>query len=223
MYTIGVCDDEKQYRDIIEKQVYELLVKKNVEFEIRTYQDGMSVLEDVDMLDILLLDIRMSKMKGTEVKERIKNTDCKILFVSNYYDLIEETFGKNVMGYIKKDELYKINDKVLKIIYSEQNTQHIIIDKIPIKIMDIVYLKADGSYIEVYMNNQKMLCHIGSLKEIESKIQQFSRVHKSYVVNMKYVKMIHPNLILHNGVELPVSRTYKKIFRDKYFAYMKGE
>jgi two-component system LytT family response regulator len=80
---------------------------------------------------------------------------------------------------------------------------------------DIAYLKAQGNYTEVHTRNGKHL-YSKTLKEIEGLLPpiSFVRVHRSYVVNVAYIKSYdrslgQSHLVLDNTHVIPVSRMTK--------------
>ena len=60
-----------------------------------------------------------------------------------------------------------------------------------IKVKDIVYLSAEGSYCNLFLKNQEKLLASKNLKYFEERLTdfpQFFRCHKSYIINLKEVK-----------------------------------
>ncbi|MCU0323934.1 MAG: LytTR family transcriptional regulator [Spirosomaceae bacterium] len=54
---------------------------------------------------------------------------------------------------------------------------------------EVLYLKADVNYTEVYLNDGEVVIVSKTLKELEKRFcdHNFFRTHKSFMVNMKYV------------------------------------
>ncbi len=54
------------------------------------------------------------------------------------------------------------------------------------------------------------------LKNVSAQLPpNFVKVHRSYIVNKNYIKVINSNsLLLQSNVEIPVSRTFKKILKE---------
>ena len=224
MYTIGICDDEIIFQEMIKEEVQRIFLKNNVSCKIKTYQEGKSMLKDISLLDIVLLDVNMPYLNGIKIKEKLSNENCSIIFISSHHEMIEQAFGKNVMGFVRKDELKKLEPKLEKIINQMQSKKRIYINKDLTHTDEIVYLKAEGAYTDVHLYNKEPSCVSKKLKDMSNELPMniFIRVHKSYVVNLKYVKKYETEIILKNGETIPVSRTYKKEFKDKYIAYIRG-
>jgi len=79
----------------------------------------------------------------------------------------------------------------------------------------IIYCKSEGSYTRVFMKGDEKLLVSKSIKTLENLCPtgKFMRVHKSYIVNVdeiqEYVRQGGGELVLSNGMVVPVSRTHK--------------
>lgn len=85
-----------------------------------------------------------------------------------------------------------------------------------IPVAEIQYAEADGSYTYIYLSSGRKLMLSRQLKDLEQLLAQhsFLRVHQSYLVNIaharKYIKGQGGQLLLQNGVSIPVSRAKRK-------------
>lgn len=110
-------------------------------------------------------------------------------------------------------ELENFKDKQ---IYSEEAykpQKFVLNNKRIIDLEELIYIKSSGHYIELYLNNESQPeLDRNSLTKILIDLpdDRFIRIHKSYIVNMEYIKIINSKeLMLTNGVWLNLSRTYK--------------
>jgi len=92
----------------------------------------------------------------------------------------------------------------------------------------VVYGKAAGDYVDLYLKGDKHLLFSGSLKELEKQLPAtFLRVHRSYLVNLAYVQSLSSKsaetqkspasggfLLLSGGYEVPVSRRIMPMVRN---------
>lgn len=80
-----------------------------------------------------------------------------------------------------------------------------------LKISDIYYVEAAGSYSNVYLQDGSKMLISKNVKVFSLKLpeQHFCRIHKSYLVNInyihKYVKSDGGYILMENGAVLPVS------------------
>ncbi len=59
--------------------------------------------------------------------------------------------------------------------------------------------------------------------EQEIKNQDFERIHKSYIVNLRYVITIGNTVVPKNGISVPLARRLKKEFEARYKEYLMRE
>ena len=83
----------------------------------------------------------------------------------------------------------------------------------------IMYLEAFGKKVYVYTSNQRIGCY-ASLASLEDRLgMDFIRCHKSYIVNQRKIARIRfaeMKIEMQNGAEVDISRTYKKIVRERF-------
>lgn len=82
-----------------------------------------------------------------------------------------------------------------------------------LQIDEIMSIESDGHYLEFYLKSKgKPEIDRNRIKEILEVLppNKFVQIHKSYVVNIDYIKAKYATkIMLTDGRELPVSRTYK--------------
>ena len=79
---------------------------------------------------------------------------------------------------------------------------------------DLLYIKSDHVYLELYLVNGLRHVIRKSLSEFESTLpSQFQRVHRSYIVNIDFMQGINSHCIKVEGDEIPIGQSY----RDELF------
>jgi DNA-binding LytR/AlgR family response regulator len=81
-----------------------------------------------------------------------------------------------------------------------------------VKLHDIIYLEALKDYTKIVTTTKKhcVLSTIGNLLK-ENHFQSFVRIHRSYAVQKNYIdKKMTNELLLNNGVLIPIGRSYKE-------------
>jgi len=83
---------------------------------------------------------------------------------------------------------------------------------------EILFFGTDGKYAYLRMERKELVVSL-SLKELEQKLngEVFVRIHQSYLVNIKKIEAINmiKNIVIINGDQLPIGRSYKKRFLAK--------
>ena len=93
-----------------------------------------------------------------------------------------------------------------------------VITRVPVS--DINYVDAAGDYMCIHTDNKTHILR-ATMKNMEKRLdpKTFQRVHRSIIVNLDRIKSLHPHsngeyfLVLENGEELKVSRTYKNVVK----------
>ena len=81
---------------------------------------------------------------------------------------------------------------------------------------DIYRIEASGNYTIFHVQNHKQVVASYSMAEFEDKLNtvKFLRVHKSHIINLQYINKYTRgdggSLTLHDGTEIPVSRSRKE-------------
>jgi len=152
---------------------------------------------EVAALDYLVKPIRMDKLKAAVM--RALKAHAPSPDIVPQVGILETTLAVN---HIHKIAL-PVRDRVVFV-----------------KVDDLVYLQAEGVYTHVVTKGQKLLLS-KKLKDFEYILNEdirFSRIHRSYIVNVKYVKeyIKHEGtrVLMENGDTIPVSKERRIAFED---------
>lgn len=224
--NIGICDDELIYVESLKKLIENYFKHTDLDVDIHIFFNGEDFINSKIDLDLLFLDIEMKEVDGISVKNILEKlySKCKIVFVSNYENRMIEAYGANVIAFINKKNISDITVYLERI--KKEHFEHKIISVGTHRIdaFDIIFIKADGSYSNIICKAKKYICCI-YLMDILTRLNNlpFVRVHRSYVVNLHYVRDITNNhIILLTGEKIPVSKTYKDNLVLEYFNYIRS-
>lgn len=227
MIKIGICDDEKVFREQMKKQLELFFEKNGLQYELWEYGSAREFLEREEETDLLFLDIEMGGITGIQLKDYLQEEeDVRILFVTSHVEGMPEAFGRNVYGFLEKpvdmDRLEKYLGRVLEDI---EGHQVLIIEgvhgEIAVKAEDILYFVSDNKYSRMVSIEGETFCSM-SMQQLEEMLgeKEFFRCHKSYLVNLASISEISKNIHLKNGDCIPVSRRRAKELKDAYLAYI---
>lgn len=223
-YNIAICDDEQRYIDELQTIIHNYFKNSTHNYNLHTYTNGKELLKNVSIFNIIFLDIELNRTNGIDIKNKLsKYQDIRIIFVSNYEQYMQEAYGRNVIAYIKKSEMHKVQHVLTTIEKEDSEHQFLMLNGRNIDIIDIIYIKSQGSYCHLFLNQSEFMICI-YLHELLTKLSDFCiRVHRSYIVNIRYIKDIQKNeIILHNDTIIPISSTYKEKVLKIYFDYLRG-
>jgi len=109
---------------------------------------------------------------------------------------------------VEKSETLKKLDELKQIVIKN----HIILkDKTKIYIADLLYIKSDDHYLNVFLHEGKDHFVRGKLNQIIEELPpNFIRCHRSYIVNRNFIKQINNDtIVLIDKTMIPLSRSYK--------------
>lgn len=226
--NIAFCDDDRiQLKQLFEisKKLIDKYNKCNFTFKYFCYNDPLKLIKDSESnpFDIVFLDIQMPEFSGFDIADRIykKNNNVFIFFVTSFDVLVAESIKHRVFRFVRKGDKYELEQGIEKLLDELETLS----SRYQFSFNDVFYsLPTDSIYFcESYRN--KVLIHtekeifeqIVSLTKIaECLPKNFCKCHSSFLVNIKKIKEIRvKNLILNNGVELPLSRKYKSSVYDE--------
>lgn len=179
-------------------------------------------------VDIIFLDIEMPQMSGLEMLETLQVKPFVILITSKP-EYAVEAFEYSVVDYLLKPLKYlrfiKAVNKVLEIkntsiTNSISVTEEDIFVKtelkyVRLKFSDVYYVEAMADYVVLYLKGSKHIIH-STMKGIEKKLPSnlFTRVHRSYIVNVSRVDQVENTNIVINNAKIPIGASYKSDFMN---------
>ena len=200
-------------------------------------------------VDVIFLDITMPSEDGFQFLTSLEPKTVKVVFVTAHNEFALQAIKASAVDYLLKpvhiDELQKAVHKI-KLAFdnplaSEQNKvlmEHLLHSmkaKTPIKkiavpqlgsirfidLDEIVSLQADSNYTIIHLKDMQKLVISKTLKDFEDLLDehQFARIHKSYIVNLTYIKeysTIDGGVVkMIDGNQWSISRRQLDIFLEK--------
>lgn len=238
---IGVCDDEMTARQEVRRlcELYfggQKTEHVSIEFESGEEVLSYSMKQNSAPIDLLFLDVEMEGLDGIRLKEQLlrQRKIERIVFVTSHKDKVFDAFGQKTIGFIPKPPTYELVEKMLTIVREERRENVELIfagyngEQHCIRLGEIAYFKAAGSYTEVYSyvsNGEGIECFVVSKKigEVERSLSAYPvlRVHKSFLVNLVNVVSVREIITVRNIEEkIPVGRKYKEQIKMVYASYI---
>ena len=216
--SIAICDDEKVEIDYLTGLVSKWANAQNISVHLEKFYSAENFLfaykEEVSV-DILLLDIEMKELNGVELARKIRcdNETIQIVFITGYPDYVAEGYDVSALHYLVKPvsggKLFEVLDRAVKRLSKKEASLLIDTSKgmVLLELSDIVYIEAFDHTLEVYTKNDGCTVKM-PLKKFEEKLTgNFIHCHRSYIVNLAYIKKItRINVVTDAGKALPLSR-----------------
>ena len=234
-YTIFICDDDKEDREKVENLIKEYGNCNECSFILEQFESGTELVKMIKKAkkpDIIFLDINMKEIDGIEAARKIREflPDIPIVLVTAYINYALEGYKVKASRFLVKDELQDTISECLNSIISEISRRPQELDfsfvegNIRLKLDDLSYIETDA-HVQVFHVGNKTYRIYKKLEEVEKELSGFGfvRVHKSFVVNLRYVTKISSyRLYLSTGEEMSVPRDRYNEVKNRYALYKGG-
>ena len=194
-----------------------------------TFPDAIQAMEflNQEAIDLIFLDIHLPKISGIDFLKAMPHPP-HIILTTAFPDYALESYEFNIVDYLLKPFSFQrfvkaVSRVPLKGDPTQKKTPREIFIKsgyehIKIIINEIIYIKADADYTEIFTSEKRYLSS-EPLRHWLEKLDnnQFMRIHKSYIINTsKILKMSGNQVFLANEVAVPVGRTFKQAFVERF-------
>lgn len=221
MFDCIIIDDEQPARKLIAEYVRKV-PGLEVKGEFKNPLDAMSFLAR-QQIDILFLDIQMPGLTGLEFIKTL-SYPIDIILTTAYSEYALEGYELDVADYLMKPIKFERFLKAVSKVISKRSQieKH---DTTPRK--DHLLIKADGQTHRVQVDEilfieglreyvtfhlpQKRIISLDSLKRLEEELSTsgFLRVHKSFIVNEKYISSHSGHFLMIKDKKIPIGANYR--------------
>ncbi len=234
---ITICDDDQEIQKELTGLIKEYFKSADLPApKIAAYDSGDSLLESGDVGDIIFLDVELPGQNGISVGREIMkiNPRAKVMILTNFPDYLDEAMEFNVFRYmskpIDKDRLFRNLKQAIKQFMEENITVDIITKDgvINCNTNDIICIAYSNRKAVVHTKNGD-ICSVHGINYWKSALTMpcFYETHRSYIVNMRYVKKIEKNSVslVCEEKELIAYLTARKytVFVNAYLHYRGGK
>ena len=215
---IAICDDEQNQIEYLSGVVSAWTSKNRHVVELKTYSSAKSFLFDYSEekdFDILLLDIEMPGMTGVELAKAVRkeNSTVQIVFITGYYEYFSDGFDVSALHYLIKpaDErkLLPVLDRAVSNLNYRQRSVLLTSPDgdVKVSLADICYVESENVHVAVHTVSGVYRSCISLSKFAEQLDETFIKVHRSFIVGLKYIKRIsRTDITMQNGDLVPISR-----------------
>lgn len=237
-----IIDDEVNAREFLEKLLARYFPDKFVICAKCSSVDDAIEQIDRHAPDLIFLDIQMPDKNGFELLKSISTVNFEVVFTTAYSEYAIKAIKHSAFDYLLKPINYIDLLSTVKRFEAQQNEaqkeQRIELllnnvgnasstfDKLTIPTetgftlinkSNILYAQANDNYCLIHLVDGKVITASKTLKSVEELItaSYFFRVHKSYLVNLNYVKHFHKPLLeieMVNATRIPVSHRKQSTF-----------
>jgi len=240
MLKAVIIDDEAKARRILESFVDEYCPGLNTVGTAPDVVQGVKLIQKENP-DIVFLDIEMPGYNGFQLLEFFDEIRFEVIFVTAYSEFALKAFQVSAVDYLLKplqiDQLINAVEKVekirgnslikerletLKANLEENKIKKIVVPvsegSLFVDVKDITHLKAEGSYVNIFLKDGNKILVSKNIKDYENQLTEqegFYRTHRSYLVNITYIKNIASDsteATLSNETVISIARERKNGF-----------
>lgn len=237
---ITICDDS--IKDLL--KIEKLLLKykslhPNKDFELEKFSDPSRVYQKIlegKLTDIYILDMLMPRRTGIDLGKQIRMSshESVIIYITASDDYALDAYEVHAVRYLLKpiDEykLYEALDYALS--YTKVKSESMYLIKTQNGLLQrpyskIEYIENIGRKQEVHMSDGETLKSLFIRKSFEEETKEaairenFLQVHKSFLVNLDYVKQLtSDSIIMESGKQIPVSKAKAARVKREYLLFV---
>lgn len=224
--SCAIVDDEPLALGLLESYV-----RKTPFLELKgRYSSAVQAMNELtaNRVDLLFLDIQMPELNGLEFSKMV-DARTRIVFTTAFEQYAIDGYRVNALDYLLKpisyaDFLQSVN-KARQWFELQQKSQEKEVGSIFVKseykllqieLDQILYVEGLKDYVKIYMeDNPHPILSLMSMKAIENLLpaSRFIRVHRSFIVQKKKIRVVDRGRIVFGNTYIPVSESYKSGFQ----------
>lgn len=237
MIKAAIVEDNFVALNVLKKMIINYFSDIELVGDATNVEDGIQMLKTLNP-DLVFLDIELPDGNAFNILDSIDNYNFKVIFVTSHDNYAIKAIKFSALDYILKPVLKK--DLIEAVVrfkksYSTQSNfdlQHLVLKEnitgkskkvvlstskevIVVDTTDIVRLKSDSFYTNVFLKNGDSIFLTKTLKEFENMLSDygFVRIHNSHLVNIKCITSFNKkeggSVVLNDNTMIPVSRRKK--------------
>lgn len=213
--NIYVIDDDIAITDQLSHLIFEWAADRAVTVDLIT-KNGLSeaVPEEVSCFDLVILDVMIGDKNGIEYAKSLRElgSHAVIAFISNFSQYAINGYSAHAVSYLlkplKPEAIYSLLDETVSetgILYG--NRIHVAQSGKDIFLPpnSIIYIEAFRNQVTVHMKDREESFYV-SMNTLEKQLSNTSlmRCHRSYIINLRYVREISYNNVNLYGIDHPI-------------------
>ena len=231
---IAICDDEILLLPQLTAVIRDSFNKAGNPVAAESFSTAASLLREIyagKRYSVYFLDIDIPEQDGISLGEQIMEVqpDAILCFVSAREDMILDTFRVRPLAFVRKSRFSEDMDKALRVILGQirkpEEKETLITDDLghvhTLFLGRVIYVEAKDKYQNIVSVDGSDLLRI-AIRQLEEALvpHHFVRIHRSYLVNLRYVYRIDASeIILDSRVTLPLSRHRRREIQEAFLAY----
>lgn len=221
--NIAICDDSKEYGEIVANIVDKITKKNNINCKIDLYCSSIKLISALQKFkyDIFFLDMDMPELNGIETGLLIRknNKEAIIIYLTSFKEYAYESYQVKAKEYLLKPVSEDILENTI-LDYVKDNNEPIkfldvkdtdgIMHRIPLNEITHILRKKEDRKIHIYCLDGREIKIVQTLESLEKVLlrnDDIIKSSKSGLINLNNVRSIKKNVIyFSNDVSEEASR-----------------
>lgn len=239
-----IIDDDPFIQELLKDKLHQYFPEISIVGIAKNGYEGIRQLKRLNP-DLVFLDVEMSDMTGFEMLSKLESIDFKIIFITSYKHYAIKAIRFNALDYLLKPfDLEELKNAIKRFKsnfgnISKKESIHVALNNLKTKnvseqtlvlktqqgelhlqLKNILYIEGDRNYSNIHLKQNKKELVSKTLSDLEELLETkgFFRCHKSYLVNRDHITSDSNSfqIVLSNGISLPISRRKKDTFKNWY-------
>lgn len=245
MLQVVIVEDEKHSRETLKNLLEEFCDNVTVIGMASSVEEAINMISEKNP-ELVFMDIELQTGTGFDVLDAIGDKHFEVVFTTAFEQYAIKAIKFSSIDYLLKpidiEELqiavnkaqvrkdanqYQKQLEVLLTNFRQPNSENrnICLSTAEgiefVKVQDIMYCEANGSYTNFILKNNKKLIVSKHLKEYENLLSEhkFMRVHNSYLINLlevkRFVKTDGGYILMNDDAAISISQKKKEEFMER--------
>lgn len=229
---IAVCDDDTVFARALCKRLEAL---GQSDLLVCAFSSGTDLLREMTSgrkLDAVFLDIEMPGLNGLDAARKLRELggELSIVFLTSHTELAMEGYEVDALRFLPKDCSDKKLTEALKAIQRELGAKPNVVikqkgEEYVVAPDKIILVQADNNTVHFCMQDDTISARMKlteALEMLEKASQEFVKVHRCIIVNLRHVsKYSTKEIIMDNGETVPMSKSCAGEFKEKMFEFVR--
>ena len=229
---IAVCDDDTVFAHALCKRIESL---GQSDILVCAFSSGTDLVREIScgrMLDAVFLDIEMPGLNGLDAARKLRELggELSIIFLTSHTELAMEGYEVNALRFLPKDCSDKKLTESLQAIRRELGAKPNVVirqkgEEYVVSPDRIILVQADNNTVHFTTQDGTISARMKltqALEMLEKASQEFVKVHRCIIVNLRHVSKYNvKEIILDNGETVPISKSCAGEFKEKMFEFVR--
>ena len=244
-FQIAICDDTEVELNNTKALVEETLKRAGVASTVHTFHDPQDFADNLALrmkdpknqnpYQVIFLDVVMPNMTGIELGNLVRKYDqnVPVIYTSSLKDYAFDSYSVHAFDYLLKPlEKERLQEALMKAYHlAEKKLKADITIKTKdglqaVNVLNVTFVESRDRCLHYHLSDGSVVVSIYNHGRFEDSFvpfepfQQFVQVHKSFLVNMDFIKELQADSIsMNDGSVIPISRNQKNNVRSRYLSY----